>query len=30
MLRCFDYFSAVYPGPVWAEALERATAHESS
>lgn len=27
--RCFDYFSAVYPGPVWAEALERATARET-
>ena len=26
MLRCFDYFNAVYPAPVWAEALERATA----
>lgn len=25
MLRCFDYFHAVYPLPVWDEAFERAT-----
>jgi pyrroloquinoline quinone (PQQ) biosynthesis protein C len=24
MLRCFDYFHAVYPLPVWDEAFERA------